>query len=331
MFVRGMSQEFGDQASVYAAEMKAEAINGEAMLLLTEENLKELGMKMGHRKVLQRRIQWLQSPPAAAASATPSELVAPAASASSAALQRSAPCVAELPQNAQLPGNQTLSSRPHPLVPASSWHIPPSQPLPAPAAVPWAAQEHDVSGGGMHRDLELVGSEYLSGAGNRCRLESLEPEEGSLEPLDSEWLGGGGSGWLPVDWDDLGPMAGDISDLSAMTLDKAHILQEAAQSVPGAGAARGGAAGGSGGDEADFFPSLLMGSPFLGGGAEPMAPMVLITPQMMMQSSADSADKASFFSSAAQDIAVSGAPRPVSLGAVGGGGGGGGGGSVQPT
>jgi hypothetical protein len=57
-FVRGLRQEFGDQASVYAAAMKEQAIDGEALLDLSVANpiadnkLKELGVKIGHRKIL---------------------------------------------------------------------------------------------------------------------------------------------------------------------------------------------------------------------------------------------------------------------------------------
>ena len=135
-------------------------------------------------------------------------------------------------------------------------------------------------------------------------------DDDDADALNDETFGDGG-------WDDVAPM-GDISDLSAMTLDKAQILQEAAQSVPGAGTAGGGKTGASGGDDSSFFPALPMGSSFLGGPAKPLAPMGLMTPQMMMQSAADSADKASFFSSAAQDVALSGAKRPGSGMAVGG-------------
>ncbi len=75
-------------------------------------------------------------------------------------------------------------------------------------------------------------------------------DDDDADALNDETFGGG--------WDDPAPMMGDISDLSAMTLDKAQILQEAAQSVPGAGAAGGGAAGGSGGGDTDVD---LLGGP----------------------------------------------------------------------
>ena len=65
-FVQGLSQEFGDQASVYAAAMKEQAIDGEALLDLSAANpiadnkLKELGVKIGHRMKLKSCIQGLQ-------------------------------------------------------------------------------------------------------------------------------------------------------------------------------------------------------------------------------------------------------------------------------
>ena len=66
-FVQGLSQEFGDHASVYAAAMREEAIDGEALLDLSAANpiagnkLKELGVKMGHRTKLQHHIKKLQA------------------------------------------------------------------------------------------------------------------------------------------------------------------------------------------------------------------------------------------------------------------------------
>ena len=65
-FVQGLSQEFGDQASVYAAAMKEQAIDGEALLDLSAANpmadnkLQELGVKIGHRIKLKSCIQGLQ-------------------------------------------------------------------------------------------------------------------------------------------------------------------------------------------------------------------------------------------------------------------------------
>ena len=57
-FVQGLSQEFGDQAaSVYAAAMREEAIDGEALLHLSAENLEELGVSPEHRSLLLTSIQ----------------------------------------------------------------------------------------------------------------------------------------------------------------------------------------------------------------------------------------------------------------------------------
>ena len=65
-FVQGLSQDFGDKASVYAAAMKEQAIDGKALLHLSAANpiagnkLKELGLKVGHRIKLKLLIQGLQ-------------------------------------------------------------------------------------------------------------------------------------------------------------------------------------------------------------------------------------------------------------------------------
>ena len=65
-FVQGLSQDFGDKASVYAAAMKEKAIDGKALLDLSAANpiagnkLKELGLKVGHRIKLKLLIQGLQ-------------------------------------------------------------------------------------------------------------------------------------------------------------------------------------------------------------------------------------------------------------------------------
>ena len=65
-FVQGLNQEFGDQASVYAAAMKEEEIDGKALLDLSAANpivdnkLKELGVIIGHRMKLKSCIQGLQ-------------------------------------------------------------------------------------------------------------------------------------------------------------------------------------------------------------------------------------------------------------------------------
>ena len=56
-FVQGLSQEFGDHASVYAAAMREEAIDGEALLDLSAAHLEELGFSLEHRSLLLARIQ----------------------------------------------------------------------------------------------------------------------------------------------------------------------------------------------------------------------------------------------------------------------------------
>ena len=56
-FVQGLSQEFGDQASVYAAAMKEEEIDGKALLHLSAADLEELGVSPKHRSQLLARIQ----------------------------------------------------------------------------------------------------------------------------------------------------------------------------------------------------------------------------------------------------------------------------------
>ena len=66
-FVQGLRQEFGDQASVYAAAMKEKAVDGKALLDLSSANpiannkLKEIGVRwLGHRYKLMRRIEGLR-------------------------------------------------------------------------------------------------------------------------------------------------------------------------------------------------------------------------------------------------------------------------------
>ena len=56
-FVQGLSQEYGDQASVYAAAMKEEEIDGKALLHLSAADLEELGVSPKHRSQLLARIQ----------------------------------------------------------------------------------------------------------------------------------------------------------------------------------------------------------------------------------------------------------------------------------
>ena len=56
-FVQGLSLDFGDQASAYAAAMREEAIDGEALLDLSAAHLEELGLSPEHRSLLIARIQ----------------------------------------------------------------------------------------------------------------------------------------------------------------------------------------------------------------------------------------------------------------------------------
>ena len=63
-YVRGL-EEFGARAIDYAEAMSAEHIDGKAFVLLTAEELKELGFSMGHRKNLLARIEQLRAPAAA--------------------------------------------------------------------------------------------------------------------------------------------------------------------------------------------------------------------------------------------------------------------------
>ena len=116
-------------------------------------------------------------------------------------------------------------------------------------------------------------------------------DDDEADAYNDETFGDGG-------WDEpIVPGTGDISDLSAMTLNKAGILQEAHQVQHGSG----------GGDGADFaFPSLPGGDSLLGGASQPIS-MRLLTPQMMMQSASDTQDKDSFFSDSASDQPFSGA------------------------
>ena len=58
-FVQGLRQEFGDQASVYAAAMKKHKIKGGGLQRLTAAHLEELGVSSGHRELLLARIQHL--------------------------------------------------------------------------------------------------------------------------------------------------------------------------------------------------------------------------------------------------------------------------------
>jgi len=56
-FVQGLSLNFGDQASVYAATMKEQAIDGEALLGLSAADLEELKVSLEHRSLLLARMR----------------------------------------------------------------------------------------------------------------------------------------------------------------------------------------------------------------------------------------------------------------------------------
>ena len=56
-FVQGLSQTFGDQASVYVAAMKEQEIDGKALLDLSSADLEELGVSPEHHSLLLARIR----------------------------------------------------------------------------------------------------------------------------------------------------------------------------------------------------------------------------------------------------------------------------------
>ena len=65
-FVQGLSQTFGDQASVYAAAMKEEEIDGKALLHLSAADLEELNVSLEDRSLMLARIQDLPRTPSTA-------------------------------------------------------------------------------------------------------------------------------------------------------------------------------------------------------------------------------------------------------------------------
>ena len=60
-YIRGLTGDFGDKAGEYAENMAKEDINGKAFLNLTADELKELGLSMGHRKLLLQRAALLNN------------------------------------------------------------------------------------------------------------------------------------------------------------------------------------------------------------------------------------------------------------------------------
>ena len=56
-FVQGLAHEFGEKVNVYAETLKREDVNGETLLGLSEDDLKDLGFSLGHRRKLLACIQ----------------------------------------------------------------------------------------------------------------------------------------------------------------------------------------------------------------------------------------------------------------------------------
>lgn len=56
MYVGQMKAEFGEEASKYASNFVEDYIDGRALLNLSDENLKELGLPMGHRMLMLEKI-----------------------------------------------------------------------------------------------------------------------------------------------------------------------------------------------------------------------------------------------------------------------------------
>ena len=50
--VRGLTDDFGGKAEEYAEVMKSEHVSGKVLLVLKEEDLRDLGFSLGHRKLL---------------------------------------------------------------------------------------------------------------------------------------------------------------------------------------------------------------------------------------------------------------------------------------
>ena len=55
-FVQGLTGIFGDQALVYVKTMLQEDISGEVLVVLQEQDLKNLGFSLGHRKLFMTNI-----------------------------------------------------------------------------------------------------------------------------------------------------------------------------------------------------------------------------------------------------------------------------------
>ena len=60
-FVRGLTEDLGDKTEEYANVMKQEHVSGRVLLGLREEDLKELGFSLGHRKLLLAQVARLRN------------------------------------------------------------------------------------------------------------------------------------------------------------------------------------------------------------------------------------------------------------------------------
>ena len=60
-FVGGLTADFGGKAAVYAENLQKEDVNGEVLLGLANDDLKELGLTLGHRKLMLAHIARLQT------------------------------------------------------------------------------------------------------------------------------------------------------------------------------------------------------------------------------------------------------------------------------
>ena len=58
-YLEGLTEVFGDRTKEYSNVMMSENINGEALMELSDSNLKEMKFTMGHRKLLLSRIALL--------------------------------------------------------------------------------------------------------------------------------------------------------------------------------------------------------------------------------------------------------------------------------
>jgi hypothetical protein len=59
-FVRGLTSDFGEKANVYAETLFKEDIDGDVLANFSPENLKELGLSLGHNFKLLRRFEEAQ-------------------------------------------------------------------------------------------------------------------------------------------------------------------------------------------------------------------------------------------------------------------------------